>query len=240
MDMAVQQAKARPVNRAPLTAAVGKTTCVPLLWIVAGVLPFAVGCVTLDGRPPSWPWSDKPHRAEVTQVVALWADGAVVQPDPARGGIPTPGLAGRVYLFGPDMGEPLEGEGMLMVYLYDDAQPPADQPVPREIWTIDHDNLARIFKKDGLGWGYNLWLPWANYRPDIRKVTLVVQYKSPQGKGAWSGTTVLGMGPSTTASREAWHSQGAVSTGRFGELSARRVDSKTNQSHAASSRVATP
>lgn len=155
-------------------------------WAGLVLVACAGGCVTTLG--PSLPWSGaaKPERGEVAQVVALWADGIDVQPDAMLGGRPTPGLAGRVYLFDAQM-KGLEADGLLTVHLYDDAQPPSDQPLPREIWNLDPLSLQRVVKKDGLGWGYSLWLPWSNYRPEIRKVTLVVRYQSSKGKEVWSG-----------------------------------------------------
>jgi hypothetical protein len=174
----------------------GSTFCRQARWpwiLAAGSLFSLVGCVALDRAPVHWPWSDAPRRGEVGQVVALWADGVVVQPDPMRGGAPTPGLAARLYLFGDQLGQPLAADGSLTVYLYDDTQPATDPPVPREVWNIDAENLQRVLRKDALGWGYNLWIPWSNYRPDIRKISLVVQYKSAQGKDAWSGATVLAL-----------------------------------------------
>jgi hypothetical protein len=156
------------------------------------------GCVTTQGQALHWPWAERPAKGEVTQVMALWADGVDVQPDPARGGVPTPGLAGRIFLFGKAM-EGLEAEGTMTIYLYDDAQPPSDKPVPREMWNLDPVSLQRVLKKDGLGWGYTLWLPWSSYRPEVRKVTLVAHYRTLQGRDVWSGAMSLtvsdGTGP---------------------------------------------
>jgi hypothetical protein len=167
----------------------------PAAWLRRGaglVLLCTTGCVTTLGPHLPWSWGDRPPRGEVAQVVALWADGIDVQPDPMCGGRPTPGLAGRVFLFDAQMSG-VEADGMVSVYLYDDAQPPTDQPLPREVWNIDPMSLQRVLKKDGLGWGYSLWLPWSNYRPEIRNVTLVVRYQSSQGKELWSGAMTAAM-----------------------------------------------
>jgi hypothetical protein len=139
-----------------------------------------------------FPWlaPELPH-GEVTQVMALWADGVVYQPDRLNHGKPSPGLSGRVYLFGPDPREPVVGDGALAVHLYDDAQPPTEQPAPREVWNIDEANLQRVLTKDGLGWGYNLWLPWSNYHPEIRKISLAVKFQPKVGPPAWSSSTLV-------------------------------------------------
>jgi hypothetical protein len=170
--------------------------------IGALLLALCAGCVTTKPLPlpglPAW----EPAPVPVTKVMALWADGVVVQPDPMRGYSPTPGFAGRIYLFGQDLHEPLVANGSLLVYLYDDLQPPANPLLPREVWQLDPASLGKLLKKDALGCGYNLWLPWSNCHPDIRKVTLMVCYRPENGTDVWSGHHVLPLhseGPKLTA-----------------------------------------
>jgi hypothetical protein len=160
------------------------------LAVIALLCPVG-GCVTTDACRTMCFWKDTPPHGDVAQVVVIWADGVVVHPDPTRGGAATPGLAGRVYLFGPNLGEPLAAEGMLTISLFDDQQPQGDQTLPREVWNIDQANLDLILKKDALGWGYNLWLPWSNYRQDIHKVTMTVTYKPAKGREVYSGPMTL-------------------------------------------------
>jgi len=125
--------------------------------------------------------------------MALWADGLVSQPDPMQNGLPMPGFAGRVYLFGPHLGQPLEARGPITVYLYDSLAPREGKPTPREMWNIDPDSLKKVLKKDGLGWGYNLWLPWSTYSADLKQVYLIVQYRNPEGRDAWSSAMPLAL-----------------------------------------------
>jgi hypothetical protein len=156
------------------------TRIIPVL-----LLTVVSGCHTLDSKPTHWPWTDRPTKGQIGQLVALWGDGLVVQPDALRGGSPTPGFAARLYLFGQEPGEPLGVDGALTVYLYD-LQQPADQRRPLEVWNITPENLERIAKKDGLGWGYDLWLPWSTFKREITRVSLVVHYKPTQGMPVWS------------------------------------------------------
>ena len=153
------------------------------------LLPGTAGCVMTEGFRLSWACADLPPQGEVSQVLALWGEGIVVQPDPMRHGVPSPGLAARIYLVGRDLGRPLAGDGSLSVYLYDAAQQLSDEAVPQEVWNIDPANLQRVLTRDGLGWGYDLWLPWRTYRPGVSQVRLVVKYQSPQGAVAWSSST---------------------------------------------------
>jgi len=163
------------------------------MWLLPMVLCLLAqaGCATFDQCSVSWLGADSGNHGEVAQLAALWADGVDVRPDPTQGGAPTPGFAGRLYLFGADCKESFVADGTITVQLYDDAQAASKPAVPREVWNITEDCLAKVLTKDALGWGYDLWLPWSNYQKNINKVALVVVYKPKAGKEVWSGNSII-------------------------------------------------
>jgi hypothetical protein len=146
------------------------------------------GCTTIEAFHVPFVTADVPH-GDVRQVLVLWGDGVVTQPDPAHNGVLTPGLAARVYLVGNDLTRMLVGDGSLAVLLYDGDKPLSENAVPKEVWNIKPDSLESVLSKDALGYGYNLWLPWSSYRQDIRHVRLVAKYQSKQGAIAYSNAT---------------------------------------------------
>src|SRR5262249_49915429 len=107
---------------------------------------LASGCISTDSIP--FLTKTAPPKP-VCQVVATWYPEVVFTPDPAHNGEPSPGLAGRVYLFGSEVGAPLTGDGSMVVDLYDDA--PADKTrgsLPLEEWRLDQDTLACLKRQD--------------------------------------------------------------------------------------------
>jgi hypothetical protein len=147
--------------------------------LTRGAIPLALallaGCVTLPGGGPL---KDRKPTGEVCQAVATWTREVVTSPDPTRGGAPTPGLVGRLYLFGPEIKEPLVGDGHVVVDLYDESGLSQGRPaVLLEQWRLDRDMLKRLERRDAIGWGYNLYLPWGTYRPDIAQVRLRTRYE---------------------------------------------------------------
>ena len=168
-------------------------------YLVAIIAALALaGCDTFDAYQVTWPVHEGPVVGEVHQILALWADGVVVQPDPQRHGTPTPGFSARVYLFGPDLAEPVATDGTLTILLYDEPMGQVGKPaVPREVWKIDAASLERVLKKDGLGWGYSLWVPWTTYAPDVRRVRLVVKHEAPNGRETWGGSMAMTVGDGT-------------------------------------------
>jgi len=128
------------------------------------------------------------------EVVVAWNPEVLSRPDPANRGMPTPGLGGRMYLFGEGNDCPLAGDGCVVVDLYLDISPKAS--VPLEEWRIDRDTLKRLLRKDAVGWGYTLFLPWGTYKPEIKQVQLRARYEPVKGVPLYaeSSTVVLHKG----------------------------------------------
>jgi hypothetical protein len=161
----------------------------PKLVLVAVMLLGSCGCVAVDsfvldaGAPPG------PEPA--AQVIAMWCNQVATTPDPAHNGEPVTGLAGRVYLFGPTIDCPVTGDGSLVVDLYTEPSEhaaPAQPAAPLEEWRLDRDTLHRLLRRDAVGWGYTLFLPWSTYRPDINHVYLKVRYDPRTGGSLYAAS----------------------------------------------------
>jgi hypothetical protein len=153
--------------------------------VLLGLLSLCSGCVLLD--------SDKseslkpPPPGEPFQVIATWQNHVLFTPDPTRAGEPGPGLAGRLYLFGKQIDFPLTGNGQLVVDLFDES---SGEAVLQEEWRIDPVTLERLLRKDVLGWGYTLFLPWKNYRADICKIRMRCRFEPVKGTPLFCETPV--------------------------------------------------
>ena len=138
------------------------------------------GCVTLDPGPSSDD-AGKSATAAPNQLVAFWQPDVQFTPDPANGGAEKPTLFGRVYLFGPDLKYPMIGDGKLVVDLYRGPIPRDGAAQPLEEWRFDPATLKGLAKRDFLGWGYTVPLPWGTYRPDLTCVQMKVRYEPAKG-----------------------------------------------------------
>jgi hypothetical protein len=145
------------------------------------VASLSAGCVTLDRFHTK---QDAPPTGPAAQVVVTWNKSVCFAADPTHNGAPNPGVAGRLYLFGPDCSFPLAADGSVSVELYDDTPlASGGKAVLKEQWNIDKDTLKRLLKKDMIGWGYTLFLPWGTYSPNLTRVHLMVRY-TPAAGGA--------------------------------------------------------
>jgi hypothetical protein len=155
---------------------------------------LAGGCVT-----PGWflHKHDEPPVGEVSQAVVYWSNQVAFAPDAVNGGVPVAVLRGRLYLFGNRIDFPRAGDGMATVELYDltpgnarlfDAQ---GHQLPLEVWNIYPADLRANMSRDMIGWGYNLFLPWDTYRPDVCQVQLKVCYQPSSGLPVYANSSPM-------------------------------------------------
>jgi hypothetical protein len=187
-----------PLPQKVLTRYSGKGCLVATMLLAA----LAAGCES------SQPWllgNGMPTASSshpVCQVAANWSNQVIYTPDPVHNGVPTPGFAGRLYLFGEPVGSPLIGDGSLVVDLYDETNVSPDHPaVHLEQWQIDKDSLRRLLKRDGFGSGYTLFLPWGTCKPGIAKVSLKTRYEHPGSTPLYAASApiTLNNAPTSTA-----------------------------------------
>jgi hypothetical protein len=163
-------------------------------------LPFGRGT-----PPPS-------QSALARQVTVAWNNQVLTTSDTQNGNRPLSGLAGRLYVFGEDVGRPLEAPGSVKIVVYAVDKDNKIGP-PLANWIFDSAALQKLGRKDAIGFGYTLFLPWPEYTPEIRRVKLDVQYVPDGGQPLFA--------PSSTF---ALHQDGppAVFTNRMEPASAKR------------------
>jgi hypothetical protein len=177
---------------------------VKLAWVP---LFLVCGCSTTSEFMADKAESSAPTGA-VCQVVTTWHNEVGYSPDPTHGGTPTPGISGRVYLFGQKIDNPLTADGKVIVDLFDAEQAKAagNAAVPLEEWRIDNETLKKLHRRDPIGWGYTLFLPWSTYRPDLTHVLLKVRYEPTKGTPLYAeAASVTITDPTTNAPATVMH-----------------------------------
>lgn len=145
-------------------------------------LTLTCGCVASE-----WSLLKSETVIPPSQMAATWQNHVAFTPDPANGGKMSPGLAGRFYLFGPEIGHPLVGDGKLTVGLFDETKGGSEL---RDVWNIDAGTLKRLLKKDAIGMGYTLFLPWHRYSPEVTRVRIKIEYTPDKGAPMYTENVV--------------------------------------------------
>jgi hypothetical protein len=137
------------------------------LILCLGLLPWA-GCLLADKD-----FAKKPPTASVHQVVCYWKPEVVqIAQGVAGNGTNIPGIAGRVYLIGPpEFKQPVAAQGQAkllveMAYMRPDRTPQTIK------WEFTKEQLDDVLKKDVIGWGYTIPLPWLEYHPGVKEVAI--------------------------------------------------------------------
>jgi hypothetical protein len=69
-----------------------------------------------------------------------------------------------------------------VVDLYDPNRPENDgSGVPLGQWRYDSVTLQRLLRKDMIGWGYTLFLPWPDYKPEVTRIQLRLRFEPAKG-----------------------------------------------------------
>lgn len=121
--------------------------------------------------------------AQQGRLVSAWENKVTYAPDTSRGGAVFPGLNCRVYLFGPDMAVPIVGDGMLRVTFHEASRKSGSgEGKITDIVDISPESLRLFVKRDFVGDGYTIFIPWFNYRPEISDVFILLEYHAANGE----------------------------------------------------------
>ena len=144
------------------------------------------------------------RKVQATNMAVVWRNRVESLPDPSRNGVPSPGLAGQMFLYGGPKLDFALADGTLTVDLVDDTPRAPGQPAATpERWQFDKATLRKLQTNDEtFGKSYVLFLPWPAYRPDITKVRISARYDPDGGHPLYQppatvtiDTSVPGVGP---------------------------------------------
>ncbi len=129
-------------------------------------------------------WDKSGNNEAVAQIGIAWDKHINYSSDPTRGGIEVSTLAGRLYLFGANPGQPLIRPGILKLQIWDRTIRDGDQtPHLLDTITFDSASLQMLVREDIVGKGYTLFLPFLvdnkglpTYRTDITDIHIAAEF----------------------------------------------------------------
>ncbi len=143
--------------------------------LLSGLAFTTVGCAKFDLRR-NIPWeetSDKPVRS----VVAFWTEAVIER----TSGPPYRGFGGRLLFYPADMSHPVKVQGTVVVYAFDEDLPPPENLKPVRKFVFTNEQLQQVYSESKLGPSYNLLIPWEEFSPKSRRVSLIVRYIPENG-----------------------------------------------------------
>jgi hypothetical protein len=162
------------------------------------------------------PWSKTP-KVPVANVATLWRNHIDYLPDQTHNGQMSPGLAGQLFLLGPN-DQFAQADGKLTIALYDETPRPPGQPgnIP-EGWEFDKKTLQSLRTTDErFGLCYGLFLPWPTYRPDVTRIRIAVRYDPENGHPVYAAESKITLDNTGVGTNVEWSNQLVVPGSRPG------------------------
>lgn len=147
----------------------------------------ASGCATLQ-----LPWGkDQFAKAgaqnPVVQIVCLWEQAEGRDPD----NVPCRGFAGQIMFLGNRHATPVEIEGDIRIYLFDDVGTVEEQSKPLHQFDFNHDAWKIHLSKSAVGPSYSVFVPYTRRGQHNPKCSLRVRLTPKVGPTIFSEMTTL-------------------------------------------------
>lgn len=157
-----------------------RSTRLPILFLAFSMaLMQASGCATM--KLPAF-MTDKHVKADaknpVSQVVGIW------QPADGRGldELPSRGFAGQIVFLTAKSATPVEVEGDVTIYLFDDQGTPEERSRPLHVFRFVHGSWRTHLKSTAWGPTYQLFIPYTRQGAHRAACSLAVQIDPPKGR----------------------------------------------------------
>ena len=164
----------------------------------AALLALVAGCAPLNFREPlQLPWvsAEKPQVPE--EIVATWKDTVLTTPNrPA-----TRGFGGRLMFYRDRGKSPVQVEGSLVVYAFDEDGRDPDDPKPDRKFVFTAEQFAKHYSKSEIGHSYSIWLPWDEVGGPQKTISLIVNFL-PTGAGVVKAEQTRHLLPGIVARRQ--------------------------------------
>lgn len=112
-----------------------------------------------------------------TKVVAIWSNSVFNEP----GEKPVRGLGGRVYFY--DEHTPVQVEGKLSVFLYDDTDKQAEKR--QEASKVVHfspEQIVANYTPSEFGPSYSFWVPWGEVGGERKQLSVIPVFTDTNGQ----------------------------------------------------------
>jgi hypothetical protein len=130
--------------------------------------------------------TEKPPPAGVpSRIAASWENSiSHSMPGVLTSGQATPGLAGRLCLFGPTSDVPMTGNGSVVMEMFVESKEGGSVKFDQR--EMDGKTLQQWLSRDRIGWGYTLFLPWGAHKLEMRMVRIKTCFKPSHGAPVFS------------------------------------------------------
>ena len=169
-----------------MIGAISRTT---ISWLCGCLLLSSVGCATLQFPLGKDRVQKASARNPVTQIVCIW------QPSEGRdpNGVPCRGFAGQILFLAGRNSLPVQVEGDVRIYLFDDQGTPEEQAKPMHQYDFDSPSWERHLTKGTLGPTYSVFVPYTRRGTYEAQCALRIRLKAGDQPAVFSDMGTLSL-----------------------------------------------
>ncbi len=128
-------------------------------------------------QPMPWMTSSERRDEPPGRLVGFWMETIRHK----KGEQPLRGFGGRIYFYGTDDEEPIEVEGQLVVYAFDeDHRDPTDNR-PTRRYVFPPEQFSLHYSESEMGDSYSFWLPWGDTSGPQKQISLIARFEPLNG-----------------------------------------------------------
>ena len=150
--------------------------------LCGGLLLTSVGCATLQLPFGKNQMQKASARNPVTQIICIWQSSEGRDPN----GMPCRGFAGQILFLAGRNSLPVQVDGDVRVYLFDDQGTPDEQTKPIHQYDFDPTAWSVHLKKGTLGPTYSVFVPYTRRGTYEAKCALRVRLKTGEQAAVFS------------------------------------------------------
>lgn len=148
---------------------------------LAVMMSSCLGCATLQ-----MPFGKRMPKASAadpaTQILCLWQPGDGQDPK----GMPCKGFHGQILFLSSRKATPVQIEGEVMIYIFDDQGTPEEQAKPIHRYQFDNGSWAIHLAKTSFGPAYSVFVPYPKHGITDANCSMRVRLKPKQGPTIFS------------------------------------------------------
>lgn len=154
------------------------------LCVVAIILCATSGCQSTGwkdrfdlARDIPWPTSREKRENPPERLASFWTDTVQTKP----GEKPRRGFGGRIYFYNRKGGKPIDVDGQLVVYAFDEASRSPSDNRPTKRYVFPPEQFAKHASESELGPSYSVWLPWDESSGERKEISLIARFEPKVG-----------------------------------------------------------
>ncbi len=151
-------------------------------------LGMTAGCSQLDLKKSSlWFARGEDQSGPATELVAIWVDAVAQTPNRT----PTRGFRGQLMFYGPGGSKPIQVDGALVVYTFDEQNRGPGDVKPTRKYVFTPEQFTDHYSKSDLGHAYSVWIPWDKVGGPQQQIALIARFVPVDGPTVMSGQAEL-------------------------------------------------